>query len=111
MLWDESARVPVLADHSSIVIKSLRMRSTDLNERVQVNHSFIVDMPEVSVSPRTGGSVRIPNSLRILFWICGFFASSRKAKVNVLAVVSSEEIDWSGNVMCVGPVTAYVQQE
>ena len=61
MLWDESARVPVLADHSSIVIKSLRMRSTDLNERVQVNHSFIVDMPEVSVSPRTGGSVRIPN--------------------------------------------------
>ena len=61
-------------------------------------------MPEVSVSLARAAARISPILLRILFWICGCLASSRKAKVNVLAVVSSGEIDWSGNVMCVGPV-------
>ena len=61
MLWDGSAGVPVLADRSSIVIKSLRVGSTDLDERIQVNHSFIIGMPEVSVSPRTRSGARIPD--------------------------------------------------
>ena len=84
---------------------------TDLDEHVQVNRSFITGMPKVSVSLVQAAAHISLISLQILFWICRCLANSRKAKVNVLAVVSSGEIDWLGNVMCVGPVTAYIQRE
>ena len=50
------------------------MGSTDLDERVQVNHSFIIGMPKVSVSPRTGSGARIPNFTPNFFldlWVFG----------------------------------------
>ena len=38
-----------------ICVKSLRVRSTNLDERVQVSHSFVIRTLEIDLPPRAGG--------------------------------------------------------
>jgi len=38
-----------------IFVKSLRVRSTNLDERVQVSHSFVIRALEIDLPPRAGG--------------------------------------------------------
>jgi len=86
------------------------VKSTNLDKRVQVSHSFIIRVLGIDL-PLVRDATRVALiSSRSFFWASGCLVSSRNAKVNVWVLVSSEEIDWSGNVMQAGLVTAYVQQ-
>ena len=66
-----------------IRVKSLRVRSAHLDERVQVSHSFVIRTLEIDLPPRPGGCMGSSDLIRSVFWISGCLASSRKAKVNV----------------------------
>jgi len=59
---------------ASIRIESLRVRSTNLDERVQVSHSFIIRVLEIDLPLRAGSGTRgsdfIPKFLLDL-WVLG----------------------------------------
>ena len=90
-----------------ICVKSLRVRSTNLDERVQVSHSFVIQTLEIDLPPRAGGGTggydSIPKLLLDL-WVFGELEEGEGQRVG------TEEIDSPGNVIQVGLVTAHVRQ-
>ena len=52
-------------------VKSLRVRSTNLDERVQVSHSFVIRALEINLPPRAGGGTGSYYSiLKLLLDLC-----------------------------------------
>ena len=58
----------------SIRIKSLRVRSTNLDKPAQVSHSFIIRVLEINLPSRTGGGMGSSDLIpkfRLDLWVLG----------------------------------------
>ena len=100
---------PQIIDQHSIRVSEAV--SADLDERVEVSHSFVIRVLEIGLPSGTNRGARSSDFIQKLLmnlWILGEF---EECKSRCVGGGFSDEINRLGNIKRAGLVTAYVRQE